>query len=52
LVSKEALGPQLYNQWVRFGLTICYKMRKKSNRIYHIYHISIGLKLSQFCTSN
>ena len=28
LVSKEALGPQLYNLWVRFGLRIWYKMKK------------------------
>ena len=27
LVSKVALGPQLYNLWVRFGLRNCYKMK-------------------------
>jgi hypothetical protein len=28
VVSKEALGPQLDSLQVRFGLRICYKMKK------------------------
>ena len=41
LVSKEALGPQLYNLWVRFDLRNCFKIikLKSESGIFFLYQL-------------